>query len=263
MWGIVPAAGRGTRIQPLAFSKELLPVGTRVENGAERPRAISEYLLDRMITAGADKVCFVIAPGKTDILTYYGSDYRSASLAYVVQPAPAGLCDAVFRASSLIGADEPVIIGLPDTLWFPEDALDGLPDDRFSCLLFPADHPECFDAVVHDAAGRVSSIEVKSEHASTNWIWGAMKMPGRVLHGLRRLWLAREQCDEYLGTLINAYIAEGGEVWAARAGTRYIDVGTLEGYRAAVAAAASTSAAPKPLEVPVAGGPRGAISAAG
>ena len=30
MWGIVPAAGIGSRIQPLAFSKELLPVGTTV-----------------------------------------------------------------------------------------------------------------------------------------------------------------------------------------------------------------------------------------
>jgi len=29
MWGIVPAAGQGSRIQPLAFSKELLPVGSR------------------------------------------------------------------------------------------------------------------------------------------------------------------------------------------------------------------------------------------
>jgi glucose-1-phosphate thymidylyltransferase len=29
MWGIIPAAGEGKRIQPLAFSKELLPVGVR------------------------------------------------------------------------------------------------------------------------------------------------------------------------------------------------------------------------------------------
>ena len=27
MWGVIPAAGQGARIQPLAFSKELLPVG--------------------------------------------------------------------------------------------------------------------------------------------------------------------------------------------------------------------------------------------
>ena len=38
MWGIIPAAGNGTRIQPLAFSKELLPVGSRLdEGGVERP----------------------------------------------------------------------------------------------------------------------------------------------------------------------------------------------------------------------------------
>ena len=49
MWGIIPAAGSGTRIQPLAFSKELLPVGSRSEDGVERPRAVSEYLIERML----------------------------------------------------------------------------------------------------------------------------------------------------------------------------------------------------------------------
>ncbi|MEA2990234.1 MAG: glucose-phosphate thymidylyltransferase, partial [Alphaproteobacteria bacterium] len=53
MWGIIPAAGRGSRIQPLAFSKELLPVGSRVDNGIERPCAVSEYLLERLILGGA------------------------------------------------------------------------------------------------------------------------------------------------------------------------------------------------------------------
>ena len=42
MWGIVPAAGQGTRIQPLAFSKELLPVGVRREGPEERPKAVAE-----------------------------------------------------------------------------------------------------------------------------------------------------------------------------------------------------------------------------
>ena len=37
IWGIVPAAGRGSRIQPLAFSKELLPVGSRLDGGWSGP----------------------------------------------------------------------------------------------------------------------------------------------------------------------------------------------------------------------------------
>jgi len=72
MWGIVPAAGRGSRIQPLAFSKELLPVGSRLDGVTERPCAVSEYLVERMIHGGADKICFVISPGKSDIVEYYG-----------------------------------------------------------------------------------------------------------------------------------------------------------------------------------------------
>jgi len=72
MWGIIPAAGVGSRIQPLAFSKELLPVGSRFDGNTERPIAVSEYLVERMIAAGATKICFVISPGKTDIIEYYG-----------------------------------------------------------------------------------------------------------------------------------------------------------------------------------------------
>ncbi len=103
MWGIIPAAGRGSRIQPLAFSKELLPVGSRREGGRERPCAVSEYLLERMVKGGVDKVCFVISPGKSDIMEYFGGRYGPATIAYVVQPEPLGLCDAIFRAAPLIG----------------------------------------------------------------------------------------------------------------------------------------------------------------
>ena len=52
MWGVIPAAGKGARIQPLAFSKELLPVGGRRDQTTERPKAVSEYLVERMTRAG-------------------------------------------------------------------------------------------------------------------------------------------------------------------------------------------------------------------
>ena len=148
MWGIIPAAGAGSRIQPLAFSKELLPVGSRMDGGSERPRAVSEYLVERMIRAGADKLCFVISPGKTDILEYYGGRLWGADIAYVVQPTPGGLCDALFRASPLIAPEEQVLLGLPDTVWQPEDGFAKLPQDVLSFLLFPVQRPELFDAVV-------------------------------------------------------------------------------------------------------------------
>lgn len=234
MWGIVPAAGSGTRIQPLAFSKELLPVGSRLEGGIERPRAVSEYLVERMVLGGADKIGFVIAPGKSDILHYYGSEFGGAVLAYVVQPRPGGLCDAIFRVAPFVVPSEPVIVGLPDTIWFPDDALRTLPDDRLAFLLFPVQKPEFFDAVVLDADESVLEIRVKDPRSATNWVWGAFKMPGHVLHDLHRLWLQRGRSDEYVGTLINAWIAGGGRAYGFRAGRSYVDVGTLHGYREAI-----------------------------
>lgn len=234
IWGIVPAAGRGSRIQPLGFSKELLPLAGRTEKGAERPRAVSEYLVERMVLGGASKVCFVIAPGKFDILRYFGADYGGASTAYVVQPGATGLCDAIFRAAPLIAEHEIVLVGLPDTIWFPEHALQSLPDERLSFLLFPVERPELFDAVVLDAEGGVREIRVKQADTVSSWIWGAFKMPGAVFHRLHRLWLERRCRDEYVGTLVNAYLESGGTAGGVKVGTAYADVGTLEGYRAAL-----------------------------
>lgn len=72
--GLIPAAGRGTRLAPLPFSKELVPVGFQhASEGADRkPKPVSQYLLERMRLAGAQQVFFITRPGKGDIADYYG-----------------------------------------------------------------------------------------------------------------------------------------------------------------------------------------------
>jgi dTDP-glucose pyrophosphorylase len=231
MWGIVPAAGQGSRIQPLAFSKELLPVGSRMVDGGERPRAVSEYLLDRLTKAGVDKICFVISPGKSDIMEYYGGSYQGAAIAYVVQPEASGLCDAIFRARPFVG-DEPVVVGLPDTIWFPDNGLASLPDGVLSFLLFPVSEPRFFDAVVLNSDRSVAAIDVKCPAPRSDWVWGAFKMPAAVFRELADLW--SESRPEYFGTLVNEWLARGGRALGVRAGETYVDVGTLHGYRQAM-----------------------------
>jgi dTDP-glucose pyrophosphorylase len=232
MWGIIPAAGKGTRIQPLAFSKELLPLNSE----AHGPRAVSDYSIERLVLGGATRICLVIAASKSDILAFYGGEAYNTPLCYCVQPEPLGLCDAIFRALPVIDPRDPVMISLPDTVWFPPDALRALPDDCLSFLLFPVDNPQFFDAVLCDGEGRVSEIQVKQPAPGTNWIWGAFKMPGHIFYELHALWLTRR--DEYIGTLINAWLAQGGRALGIRAGTSYLDVGAMEGYWAAMRALA-------------------------
>ena len=176
----------------------------------------------------------MISPNKADILRYYGAQVGSAAIAYTVQPRPAGLCDALFRASPLIDPAESVLIGLPDTIWYPENGFTTLAHDGLCFLLFPVERPELFDAVATRTprAGRTDLGEIRD--AGSRWIWGAMRMPGSVLHDLHRLWCSRDRRDEYLGTLVNAWLASGGTASGVRAGAAYVDVGTLNGYRAAL-----------------------------
>jgi len=237
MIGVVPAAGVGQRIQPLGCAKELLPVGSRIVDGSERPKAVSEFLIERMIEAGATRICMVISADKSDVMRYYADRSYAAEIFYVVQRHPQGLCDALFRAQPFVADGEPVLIGLPDTIWFPTNAYQPALAEQsapVNLVLFPSDSSWMFDAVNCDARDRVTSIEVKAPHPASNWVWGALTVKGEAFPELRRLWEARQRRDEYLGTLLNAYIQRGNMVCAHRSGETYIDVGTMEGYRRAL-----------------------------
>ena len=269
MIGIIPAAGAGLRIQPLGCSKELLPVGSRLVDGIVRPKAVSEYLVERMIAAGARQICMVISAEKSDIVRYYAERDYAAEIFYAVQRRPRGLCDALFRAAPFVRSDEPVLIGLPDTIWFPENAYltavdalgqvdfrpsdavngrdgDGHGEAEVNLVLFPVENPSVFDAVLcevpsvpavgvpgRDERRRVERVVVKQLNPGSHWVWGAVVTTGRAFHALHQLWEARHRADEFLGDLLNAYIAAGNPVQAAPNGEHYMDVGTMEGYHAA------------------------------
>jgi dTDP-glucose pyrophosphorylase len=236
MIGIVPAAGAAQRMQPLGCSKELLPAGSRSVDGVERPKAVSEYLVERMVAAGATEICMIISPEKTDIIKYYAEHEFAAQIFYVVQPRPQGLCDAIFRAAPFARRHEQVLIGLPDTVWFPENAFLPALDFRqadVNLVLFPSRNPSAFDAVVCDDLGYVQEVQVKRRSPASHWIWGAITSRGECFYHLGRLWEGRQRVDEFFGDLLNAFLAAGNVVRGWPCGETYIDVGTLEGYRAA------------------------------
>ena len=117
---------------------------------------------------------------------------------------------------------------------FPVNGFQSLPDGELSFLLFPVSRPELFDAVITDDAGSVREIQVKQVGAESKWVWGAFKLTGKIFAELHQLWVEREKADQYIGTLVNAYLTEGGKAWGIKGGDQYVDVGTLHGYREAV-----------------------------
>jgi dTDP-glucose pyrophosphorylase len=236
MIGIIPAAGAGERIQPLGCSKELLPVGARKIDGIERPKAVAEYLVERMIAAGAGQICMVISAEKSDIVRYFAARDFAAEIFYVVQRRPEGLCDALFRAEPFACHHDQVLIGLPDTIWFPENAYRPALDfsaAEVNLVLFPVENPSAFDAVTFDEKDHVVEVEVKRKTAHSRWIWGAITATGSAFSSLKQLWESRHRSDVYMGDLFNAYLAAGNRVRGIHCGEVYMDVGTLEGYHRA------------------------------
>jgi len=179
----------------------------------------------------------IISAEKADVVKYYAERDYAAEIFYVVQPRPQGLCDALFRVAPFARRHEQVLIGLPDTIWFPENAyLPALDFERadVNLVLFPVENPSAFDAVVCDELGYVEQVQVKRAKADSHWIWGAVTSTGECFYRLKLLWEARRRQDEYLGDLLNAFLAAGNIVRGQSCGEVYMDVGTLEGYRVAL-----------------------------
>lgn len=169
--GLIPAAGRATRLAPLPCSKELLPVGFQsADEGADRrPKPVSQYLLERMRLAGAGKVFFIARAGKWDIADYYGDGSRlGLHLAYLHVGAPWGPPFTLAQATPFIGEAD-VVFGFPDILIDPADSFTPLQERMKSTGadvvlgLFHCRADEPGDVVVTDGNGRLTSLQTKEE----------------------------------------------------------------------------------------------------
>ena len=116
MKGLIPAAGRGARLEPitLAIPKELLMVGDK---------AIIEYVIDAMKQVSITEITVVVGWRKHAILDYLGSGERlGVKLTYVVQDKRDGLAKAV-SAGKHINHDEPFMVVLGDNFFYPKTFL--------------------------------------------------------------------------------------------------------------------------------------------
>lgn len=121
--GLLPAGGQAVRISPLPCSKELFPIGFRsVEEGkSRRPKAVSQYLLEKMRYAGFSKAYFVLRPGKWDIPAYFGDgSMLDMQLGYLMLGLPYGVPFTLDQAYSFV-RHATVAFGFPDILFDSDD----------------------------------------------------------------------------------------------------------------------------------------------
>ena len=123
---IVPAAGRGTRMNPISkyLPKELVPLGSEPALG---------LVLEEIRSAGIHQVGLVVRSAKGGIEDYArdlplgGGPLSDLEITFIEQAVPNGLGDAVLQAADYL-AGEPFALLLPDN-FLPS------PDHRFGDLV--------------------------------------------------------------------------------------------------------------------------------
>lgn len=182
--GVVPAAGRGSRVSPLPCSKELFPLGFRpdAEDGRPRPKVAAHYLLEKMERAGAERALVVLRDGKWDIPSYFREvPGMGLALAYVMMRRPYGVPFSVDDARPFV-RDATVLFGFPDILFRPDDVfvrlletLDGGGAD-VALALFPKRGQDAADGIELDADGGIRSWDrTPEDDYPYTWIAAAWK----------------------------------------------------------------------------------------
>lgn len=121
MQAVIPAAGRGTRMESLTANR---PKG--LVEVADRP--LISYAFDAAIDGGADELLVVIGYRGDEIRDRLGDRYRDRQIVYVRQPEPSGLADAIarcdgeLRGSFLVVNGDNVLLGDIDAVTRPVDA---------------------------------------------------------------------------------------------------------------------------------------------
>lgn len=179
--GLVPAAGQGKRVAFLPCSKELFPIGFANSGMGEdhpRPKAVGQYILERMVVAGVERVLIILSRGKWDIPHYFGDGSRfGLQIAYLLQENLWGMPYALDLARPWL-RDETVLFGMPDTIFSPHDAFQQLVAAHFRASadvtlgLFPTATPERFGMVAFDGEGRMLYAVDKPVQTDLRYMWG-------------------------------------------------------------------------------------------
>lgn len=246
--GLIPAAGRATRLGELPYSKELLPVPDRGTGSVQPGTQIAiESTARFLLECGVRQQHIVIAPAKQDIPSYLGDGSRlGASIAYTVVANSPGVPHSLDAAYSGIAGHD-VLLVFPDILFEPRAEIAKYLSSRAQSeadvllALVPSRRGDKVDMVSVDAEGLVSKIVPKPGPGKAGWTWVAAAWSPEFSDFLHRFLnddgTVHEHpadCELFVGDVLNAAIASGLVIGASRFTDGWaIDIGTADDFAAA------------------------------
>jgi glucose-1-phosphate thymidylyltransferase len=255
---LIPAAGRATRLSGLPCSKEIYPVGASrpKEGGPPRPKAVCEYLLEALATAGIQEGFVILRPGKEDIPEHLHGLELDIELTYLTIEDSPSVAHTLDHAYSFLPGKR-VALGFPDIVFQPQDAFRRILERQQATGapvvlgLFPTDQGPRSDMVELDDEGRARRIVIKQPGTDLRFMWSIAIWTPRFTDYLHQFLesppLTREDMsglarELFIGDVVQAAIEDGFEVETVVFGEgKTLDVGTPESLRLAASLLADRS----------------------
>ncbi len=246
---VIPAAGRGHRLPKRSASKELSPLSAWRFPGedAPRPGVVVEHLLGAIRLARIRQILVVTRTDKRDIPRHLTTERDpNLPLAYVFLSESPSVPHSIAAAASFAAACD-VVLGLPDILFRPEDAVVSLLERwrQTNCDillgLFATDRPDKSDMIELEDNMSVSKILVKPAACELRYAWILAvwnpKFTDYLLDSVERgerkslesAAISDRGTEVHLGQIFQDAVDDGMRVEGLpMAGGRFIDIGTPE-----------------------------------
>ncbi len=169
--GVIPAAGKASRLGHIPFSKELFPIGFEEKKGIQFPKTVSSYLFDQMAEAGITSFHVVLRNGKWDIPTYFkGGTEFDRNICYHIADYSYGIPFSINQAYPFL-KEKVIAFGFPDILIKPKKVFKKLAeklsnDDQTTVVigLFPSPDPLKWDMVELNKDKSINNIFIKTKN---------------------------------------------------------------------------------------------------
>lgn len=243
--GIIPAAGKGTRLSSLVFPKELvvLPYKKSKEQKIHDMRVACEFCIECLSSANVNLAYVVISSDKLGIVNFLkdGTDL-GVKLGYVYQVGSKGLAHAIDCVYPFI-RNKSVVLVFPDTIINPTVAIRKMlqefksRDEDVVLGIFDTEFPSDLCQVVYDKYYQVKELFDKDKKVRVNNTWGTAAWRPRFnqfLHDFIKN--NNSKSSEYsLSDVFSAALKEGMSIFAYPiCDSVYLDIGTPEGLNKAI-----------------------------
>ncbi len=240
MKGVIPAAGKGNRLEPLtlAMPKEMIRIGKK---------PVIEHVIDNLKACGIVDILIITGWKKGPILDYLGSGKRfGVNITYRVQEEQKGPADAVYMAKEWVNNHDFVVIYGDNYFRPPENLMKVMEFHKkmksyATVLLHPVDDPTRFGIVkIGDKCKVLGMIEkptiAEAEKFRNNGVYyniaGLLVLNPLIFEYIRRTKPGKNN-ETYMTDAVELMRKDGHAVHGhVFEGARY-DIGTFESLMAA------------------------------